>query len=1047
MAGSSMAAHGESRDAEVTMTESHSEAIAVIGIGCRFPQGASPAAYWQMLRSGTDAVTEVPSSRWNAAARYDADPLRPGTSVSKWGAFLDDVAGFDWRAFGISPREAAWMDPQHRLLMTVAWEALEDAGIPFDGIAKTRTGVFVGIMWNDYFRLQAKDESQLDSFSVVGNDLAFAANRISYFFDLKGPSLAYAVGCASSLFALHYACQSLRAGESELAIAGGVNLILAPDVYVAQTKAGILSPRGRCATFDADADGFVPGEGAGLFVLKPLSRARADGDLVYAVIRGSAANHNGHNPWIMGVDQSAQEELLRLALQQSGTAPEEVDYVELHGTGTKVGDPVEAKALGEVLGKHRAHPCIVGSVKTNIGHLEAAGSIAHAIKVVLALHHGEIPPSLHLERLNPQIRLDELGLVVQRELGLWPVKPGPRVAGVTSLSLGGANCHAIFAEAPDERQNSSPSGRPAHLLTLSAKSAASLDALALRWAEFLRERPDEDLADLCFSASIGRTHFAHRLGAVASTCEEMASRLSPHGEDDGRVVRSMAGTRPKIAFLFTGQGSQYTGMARQLYETEPIFSAVIDRCEARLRETLERPLTAVMFDAAEQHRIHQTGYTQPALYALEVALHELWGSWGIAPEAVIGHSIGEYAAAYAAGVFSLEEGLDLVCARGRLMQSLPEGGEMAAVFASPERVRAAVAGLDSISVAAHNAPENVVISGSGESVQAVSATLREAGCRVEPLQVSHAFHSPLMEPILGAFRDVASRVTFSPPQRPLISNLNGTVVGEEVCQPDYWVRHIREPVLFASGASALHGLGIDAYVELGPAPILLGLTRKCVEAPRAAWLPSLRKQRGDSEQLFLSLGALWARGVPIDWRALHASERRRRVRLPTYAFQNEKLWFREEAAAPEGSRPPAEAAQASPPATPSLLAELRAAPSDARRTQLVLHVRQLVARQIGISADELPALRSFGDAGMDSLLAVNVVRAVNDKLGLSLTANAVFDFPSVDALVDHLLDEQLSFEDDEREVAALERALHQLTKMTDEEAEALFAGAEEGRDG
>jgi acyl transferase domain-containing protein/surfactin synthase thioesterase subunit len=880
------------------------EPIAIIGMDCRLPGGDSPERFWEVLQGGVDATSEVPADRWNIAHYYDPSPDAPGKMYVYRGGFLKDVDRFDARFFNLSPREAALMDPQHRLLLEVSWQALERAGYAPGSLSGSRTGVFLGLSNNDYALLHPghTDPSRLEA-HVATSTLTFAAGRLSYHLGLQGPSMVLDTACSSSLVATHLACQSLRSGESDLALAGGFNLILAPTPQVVLCKARMLSPDGRCKTFDASADGYARGEGGAVLVLKRLSDALRDGDSVLAVLRGSAVNQDGPSSGITVPNGLAQQALIREALAQACVAPAEVGYVEAHGTGTSLGDPIEVRALGAVLSEGRAEgqKVAVGSVKTNIGHLEAAAGAAGLVKAVLSLQHEEIPPHLHLKQPNPRVDWDALPVYVPTARTPWKRGGHRRVVGVSSFGASGTNAHVVLEEAPLPADAGVPQEpeRPFHLLTLSARTAPALEALVSRFVEHLEARPDEPLADLCHTVNVGRSHFEHRLAVVAGTGAQLRERLAEvargqtaPGTQRGHVQRTQP---PKVAFLFTGQGSQYAGMGRGLYEVEPVFREALDRCDALLRPHLEKPLLAVMFAQGEPEAlIHETGYAQPALFALQYALAELWKSWGITPSWVMGHSVGEYAAACVAGVFSLEEGLRLIAARGRGMQALPrEQGAMAAIFAEEARVTEALAPFTGrLSVAAINGPTETVISGEREAVEAVLAGFAEQGVKAQRLTVSHAFHSPLLAPMLDAFTEVAAGVKYRPPRLPLISNLTGEPVrGEEAMSASYWRRHMMEPVRFMAGVQALRGQGAELFVELGPQPTLLGLARRCVPEQAEGWLPSLRKGHPDAETLLRSLGALYVEGAAVDWKALDGGRPRRKRPLPTYPFERQRHWL------------------------------------------------------------------------------------------------------------------------------------------------------------
>ncbi|MEI2580370.1 SDR family NAD(P)-dependent oxidoreductase [Scytonema sp. PRP1] len=881
------------------------EPIAIIGIGCRFPGAENPEGFWQLLHGGVDAITEVPSSRWNLETFYEQDTEKPEKMSIRWGGFLKQVDLFDPQFFAIAPREAVSIDPQQRLLLEVAWEALEDSGQIPEHLAGKPTGVFIGVSSFDYYELLIGNPSNIDAYAATGNTNCIAANRISYIFGFTGPSIAIDTACSSSLVAVHLACQSLWSGECSLALAGGVHVMLSPWVTVGFAKGGFLAPDGRCKTFDARANGYVRSEGAGMVVLKTLSQALADGDRIYAVIQGSAVNQDGRSNGLTAPNPKAQEAVLREAYFKAGVSPGQIQYIEAHGTGTKLGDPIEMKALGKVLaeGRPQGSYCKVGSVKTNIGHLEAAAGIAGLIKVALSLKHRQIPPSLHFQKPNPYIPFDKLPLRVQQTLSPWPQATGLALAGVSSFGFGGTNAHVVLAEAPLESQNSKAKSqkkeaieRQLHLLTLSAKSEKALLEMAQSYQEFLLKHPEVSLADVCFTANTGRSHFDYRLAIIAESKVQLQKELSAFtasGETNTVVSGQVKSKkRPKVAFLFTGQGSQYIGMGRQLYETAPIFKQTLDRCDEILRSYLGKSLLTVLYpEPGETSPLDQTAYTQPALFAIEYALSELWKYWGVVPTAVMGHSLGEYVAACVAGVLSLEDGLKLIAARSQLMQSLPAGGEMVAVYASEETIRAITElYTDKVAIAALNGPENTVISGEAQTVGSICASLEAAGITTKKLQTSHAFHSPLMEPILAQFREVAATVNYATPQIEIISNLTGEQLTSQEISPDYWCQHLRRPVQFAKSIKTLNAKGYEVFVEIGAKPTLLGMGRNCLSEQVGVWLPSLRPGVSDWQQMLQSLAGLYVRGVEVDWVGFDRDNNRKRVALPTYPFQRQRYW-------------------------------------------------------------------------------------------------------------------------------------------------------------
>ncbi|GAB1541022.1 hypothetical protein NUACC21_36910 [Scytonema sp. NUACC21] len=877
------------------------EPIAIIGIGCRFPSADNPEAFWQLLGNGVDAITEVPKERWDIDALYDPKPATPEKMNTRWGGFLKQVDRFEPNFFNISPREAEPMDPQQRLLLEVAWEALENAGIAPQKLAGSKTGVFIGICNADYHRLLYQRYSRINAYSGTGTASSISANRISYMLDLRGPSVAIDTACSSSLVAVHFACQSLRNGESSMCLVGGVNLILSPEMGITFSQAQMMASDGRCKTFDAKADGYVRGEGCGVVILKRLKDAIRDKDNIQAIIKGSAINQDGLSNGLTAPNGLAQQAVIREALKNAGVTPAQISYVEAHGSATSLGDPIEFKSLKAVLMKGRQpdQPCWIGSVKTNIGHLEAAAGIAGLIKVVLSLQHGEIPPNLHLVQLNPYISLKGTTFSIPTERQPWVAGTEHRLAGVSSFGFGGTNCHVILEEAPvdfrlkDAGNNpKSTEGNP-HLLTLSAKSEKALVELAQRYVNFFASHPEVSLFDVCYTANTGRSHFNHRLAVMASSSVQARKKLANFctKQESGEVFKGQGSSLPKVAFLFTGQGSQYVGMGRQLYKTAPVFRAALDRCDEILRPYLEKPLLSVLYlEPSQTSPINQTAYTQPALFAIEYALVQLWQSWGIHPDAVMGHSVGEYVAATVAGVLSLEDGLKLIANRSRLMQSLPTGGEMVAVFADEKYIRF-FTDIDNtkVSFAAFNGGGNTVISGDAQAVQRICADLEAAGIPTKKLQTSHAFHSPLMEPILAEFREIANRVIYGVPDITIISNLTGEPLTQEEISADYWCRHLRYPVQFAKSLKTLHADGYEVFVEIGPKPTLLGMGRNCLPEKAGVWLPSLRPGQEDWQVLLQSLAELYVRGAEVDWSGFDW-DCGRRLQLPTYPFQRQRYW-------------------------------------------------------------------------------------------------------------------------------------------------------------
>lgn len=903
-----LASDSEERDKGLTRDGGHrrysSDHIAVIGMSCRFPKAPDLNAFTKLLYDGVDAITEVPSDRWDIDAFFDPTAGVPGKMNSRWGGFLEGgVDAFDSQFFGISPREAVRIDPQQRLLLEVAWESLEQAGLAPHKLAGTQTGVFVGISSNDYSRILLKNLSQTDVYDGTGNAMSIAANRLSYVFDFKGPSIAVDTACSSSLVAVHLACQSLRMGESNLALTGGVNLILLPDMTVNLAQARMMSATGRCKPFDASADGYVRGEGCGIVVLKRLSDALADGDRILSVIRSTAVNQDGRSNGLTAPYGLSQQEVIKVALDEADVSPSQISYVEAHGTGTSLGDPIEFHALEAVLsdGRTAATPqCAVGSVKTNIGHLEAAAGIAGLIKVVVSLNEDEVPPHLHLRQLNPQISLEGSPITIPTNRCAWPSGVERRYAGVSSFGFGGTNAHVILEEPPNVYTHDEiPVERPFHVLTLSARSEIALKELAIRFAAHLRSNLEQACGNVCFTANTGRNHFTHRLAAVANSTKGLSDILDAfiNGKDIRGLLtgRAEINRRPKIAFLFTGQGAQYAGMGKELYETHATFRGVLDHCSDILQPFLGVPLISLLKGGADSELLlNETKFTQPVLFAFEYALAELWRSWGVEPDMVIGHSVGEYVAACVAGVFTLEDGLRLIAERGRLMQELPVKGSMAAVFGSVSQVRPITG--PNVSIGSINGPTNTVISGPDEAVNEALQELESRGFKTHRLTtVSHAFHSLLMEPILDQFQDLANTIRFARPTIPLVSNLTGSTLNpDEVMGEVYWRRHARESVQFASGMRELLSKENQIFLEIGPGTTLLRMGQSCAGDSTAKWLPSLLSGRSDWQVLLESLGSCYASGSNIDWDVFDSAYRRNKVSLPTYPFERERCWFEPE---------------------------------------------------------------------------------------------------------------------------------------------------------
>ena len=892
------------------------EPIAILGMGCRFPSGAStPEAFFDLLEAGVDAVGEAPVERFPFES-IEVDASDPSARAARWGAFLkEDVGLFEASFFGISPREAEKLDPQQRLLLEVAWEALERAGQVPERLFGGRIGVFVGMTTNDYAALNTAAPDMGDLYTVTGNGHCFSAGRLSYTFGFQGPSVAVDTACSSSLVAVHLACQSLRQRESALALAGGVNLMLlhGPTRLLAKTQA--LSPDGRCRTFDAGANGFVRGEGCGVVVLKRLSDALRDGDPIVATLRGSAVNQDGRSTGLTAPNVLSQQAMLRQALENARVPADAIAYVETHGTGTSLGDPIEFEALRAVLGKPRADGsvCVLGAVKTNVGHLEAAAGMAGLIKAALCLQREAIPRNLHFSVLNPRLSLDGTSFVLPAETLPWKAGAKPRLAGVSAFGISGTNAHVILEEAPRKEapaQAVSFKEPSCYALPMSAKSPEGLSALARAYREVLSASPAGDAArlhDIAYTASVRRSHHEHRLAVAARSREEVAAALeafsrgeSPAGLFRGKVPRE---GRPRVVFVFPGQGSQWAGMGRALLEEEPVFRESLEACEPLVRRHGGFSLFDALAAPEETSRLDETEVAQPSLFAIQVALSALWKAWGVAPDALIGHSVGEVAAAHVAGALSLEEAVRLVCLRGRVMQPSAGLGKMAVVALSPEEAARALRGEDDLlSIAALNDPGSVVLSGEPAALDRVVEGLQQKGVYCRSLRGGYAFHSPQMAPSQGELLRALGPMEPRRAAVAMYSTVTGSRIEGEALDASYWARNIREPVQLAAAAAAAIAAGHALFLEVGPHPVLSVNLQQCIAASgkeACHAVPTLRRSQDDRACLSQALAAVYAHGCEVAFERLYPGGGRV-VPLPTHPFQGQRYWIEPSGAKPRG---------------------------------------------------------------------------------------------------------------------------------------------------
>ncbi|MGH3958724.1 SDR family NAD(P)-dependent oxidoreductase [Mycobacterium sp.] len=875
------------------------EPIAIIGIGCRFPGADGPAAFWRLLSDGVDAISEIPHDRWDVDAFYDPDPATPGTAVNRSAGFLKRIDCFDYQFFGISPRESAQMDPQQRLLLEVSWEAMEDAGQVPERLAGSRTGVFIGISTNDYGYLRVGQPQLVDAYSGTGNALSIAANRLSYVYDFRGPSMAIDTACSSSLVAVHLACRSLRDGECTLALAGGVNVILSPALMINFTKARLMAPDGHCKTFDAGADGYVRGEGAGVVVLKPLGRALADNDPIYAVIRGTAIGQDGRTNGLMAPSRQAQEAVLAEAYRRAALSPGAVQYIEAHGTGTLLGDAIEAKALGTILanGRPPGSQCLIGSTKTNIGHLEAAAGVAGLIKVALALRHRAIPPSLNFAEPNPNIPFDTLPLQVVRTLTPWPENGGRAIAGVSSFGFGGTDAHVVLTEAPQVRAASAEHGSAtdrAELLPLSARSPAALAALSGRYESALAT--GVPLADLCYTAGARRGHHEHRLCVVADSPAQMSESLAAYRQGESRPGLSVGRCRrshpPQVVFVCSGQGSQWYGMGQRLAAEEPVFRDALEACDRALRPYLG---SSILTQPAGQNRpqLDDIGVIQPAIFAIQVALAALWRSWGVQPAAVVGHSMGEVAAAYVAGALSLDDAARVICTRARLLRQVHGRGAMVAAEVTLAEAQQLIAGREGrVAIAASNSHRSTVLSGDQTVLADLVAVLEQRDRFCRWIDVDVASHSPQMHALATDLADMLTGLQPTAPSIPIYSTVTGDLLTDRRLDAGYWVDNLCSPVQFSPASRRLLDRGHDTFVEISPHPILLAAVRQDAEDLRAGCtlLPSMRRDADGRATTLASLGTLYTLGQPIAWEQLYPSGSRC-VAAPTYPWQRVHSWL------------------------------------------------------------------------------------------------------------------------------------------------------------